>query len=174
MEKRLGKVNISAAGGTAGKGAKTCKLTIPSAWVVALGITEDDRGVELSFDGDRVIVSRPIDSVRFRDPEHAQTTFLYYDGETLCTRIYADFTNHTVLAENCTDRLIKTAFGKKALPTWEDLREFLEERCVPRQRAGLREYLETLGLEDYDPLAIIKKTQGRMAEDKQWIEVVES
>ena len=50
MEKRLAKVSISAAGGTAGKGAKTYKLTIPSTWIAAMGITKDDREVELSFE----------------------------------------------------------------------------------------------------------------------------
>ena len=50
---------------------------------------------------------------------------------------------------------------------------FLDERCIPRQRAGLREYLEAKGLDEYDPLAIIQKTKGRMAEDDQWMEVRE-
>ena len=50
---------------------------------------------------------------------------------------------------------------------------FLEERCVPRQRDGIQEYLEALGLDEYDPWEIVKHTQGRMAEDQQWIEVVE-
>ena len=173
MEKRLGKINISAAGGTAGKGAKTYKLTVPSAWITELGITADEREVELSFDGERIIISRPMDPARFRNPDHEQRTFLYYDGDMLCTRIYADFTDHTVCAENCTDNPVKTAFGKNALPTWDDFTAFLEERCVPRQRAGLREYLEALGLGEYDPLAIVRKTQGRMAEDDQWIEVID-
>ena len=53
------------------------------------------------------------------------------------------------------------------------MESFLEERCIPRQRAGLREYLETLGLSEYDPIAIIQKTKGRMAEDAQWLEVQE-
>ena len=73
--------------------------------------------------------------------------------------------------ENYTDMMVKTAFGTNAAPTWADLEAFLEERCIPRQRAGLREYLEALGLEEYDPLAIVQKTQGRMAEDDQWMEV---
>ena len=47
----------------------------------------------------------------------------------------------------------------------------LEERCVPRQRAGLREYLEVIGVGEYDPLEIIRKTAGRMAEDSQWLEL---
>lgn len=50
---------------------------------------------------------------------------------------------------------------------------FLEERCIPRQREGIREYLDALGLDEYDPWEIVKCTQGRMAEDQQWIEVTE-
>ena len=52
-----------------------------------------------------------------------------------------------------------------------DLADFLAERCIPRQRAGLREYLEALGLDEYDPFAIIEKTGGRMAEDQQWLTI---
>ena len=59
----------------------------------------------------------------------------------------------------------------RSVPTWDDFQNFLEERCIPRARAGLREYLEALGLDEYDPLEIIKKTSGRMAEDQQWIEI---
>ena len=40
-------------------------------------------------------------------------------------------------------------------------------------RAGLREYLETIGVDRYDPLEIIRKTQGRMAEDDLWLTVEE-
>ena len=63
--------------------------------------------------------------------------------------------------------------GKNRLPTWEDLQNFLEERCIPRQREGLRAYLDALGLDEYDPWEIVRRTQGRMAEDQQWIEVVQ-
>ncbi|MEG0756709.1 MAG: Hin recombinase, partial [Oscillospiraceae bacterium] len=66
---------------------------------------------------------------------------------------------------------VKTAFGNNPLPTWADFQAFLEERCVPRHRAGLREYLEAIGVDAYDPLTIVEKTAGRMAEDKQWLTV---
>ena len=62
-----------------------------------------------------------------------------------------------------------TAFGNNPEPTWEDYCAFLEDRCIPGSRAGLQEYLEEIGVEAYDPLAIIGKTGGRMAEDQQWI-----
>lgn len=175
MEKRRVRVIISAAGGTAGRGAKTCKLPLPSGWMAAMGITEDDREVELSFDGESITVSRPMSPEEFlrrgKELGHDMKTLLYWDRQKLCTKIAADFTDRTLRVENCTDNPVKTAFGKNALPLWEDLMLFLEERCIPRQRAGLREYLETLGLEEYDPMEIIRRTQGRMAEDEQWLEV---
>ena len=36
-------------------------------------------------------------------------------------------------------------------------------------KAGLKE----LGLETYEPLEIIRKTEGRMAEDDHWIKIME-
>lgn len=45
-------------------------------------------------------------------------------------------------------------------------------RCFPRSRANLKEILRDIGVDSYDPLQIIEKTDGRMAEDKQWIEII--
>ena len=104
---------------------------------------------------------------------HSLSVLKFWDAHTLCTTIAVDFTEQTLCVENHTKRLVKTAFGKNRLPTWEDLRDFLEERCIPRQREGLRAYLDALGLDEYDPWEIVRRTQGRMAEDQQWIEVVQ-
>lgn len=104
---------------------------------------------------------------------HDVRRFGYYDKDKLCTVIYADFTDKTLMAENITDNIVKTAFGNNMFPSWKDFEYFLEERCIPRARAGLREYLEAIGVEGYNPLEIIKKTKGRMAEDSQWLEMEE-
>lgn len=175
MEQRLAKVNISAAGGNAGAGAKTCKVTLPTTWLSALGICKDRREVILSFDGERIVIF-PVSSMEEYARKklaagHQVYSFRYYDDNQLCTLIYADFTDQTLQVENYTTDLVKTAFGKKALPTWEDLCVFLEERCIPRSRAGVREYLIDIGTNEYDPMEIIKKTQGHMAEDDQWLKV---
>lgn len=175
MERRLGNIIIHASGGTAGKGANTYKLTLPSAWVKEMGIDGSDREVELSFDGSSITIARRLSVDEFisakRELGHALTKLSYFDGEKLCTTIIADSTERVLYIENHTDRVIKTAFGNNLVPTWEDLQHFLEERCIPRARAGLREYLETIGVEEYDPIEIIKKTEGRMAEDDQWIRI---
>lgn len=173
MERRKAKVNISSAGGTAGRGAKTYKVTLPTTWVESLGITEERRELDLAFDGNRITLSQHLSGSEFAERRlaqgHAVRTFRLYDGDQLCSTIYADFTERSVMAENQAVPPIKTAFGNNPVPSWEDFQRFLKERCIPRQRAGLREYLEALGLEKYDPLAIIEKTGGRMAEDQQWL-----
>ena len=58
-------------------------------------------------------------------------------------------------------------------PDLERFAGVLESRCVPRQRDGLRYYLAEFGLEKYEPLEIIRKTEGRMAEDNCRLVIME-
>lgn len=175
MEHRIATVNICSAGGTAGKGSKTCKITLPTTWVEMLGITKEHREMALTFDGTKITLSQHLSGPDFVERQLAQShevrILRFYDRDDLCSTIYADFTAQTVIVENQAVPTIKTAFGNNLLPNWEDFQQFLQERCIPQQRAGLREYLETLGLDEYDPLAIIGKTSGRMAEDQQWLAI---
>ena len=177
MEKRTGRVIIQAPGGTAAKGSYTYKLSIPSAWIKEMGITGEEREVELSFDGTTIQVCKKLSFDEFidsnRDRNHTLYKFLFYDGQTLCSKIAADYTKKTLCIENRVDDFLRTAFGNNSTPTWGDFEQFLEERCIPRSRAGLREYLESIGVERYEPLEIIKITEGRMAEDDQWLKVEE-
>ncbi|MCD7717478.1 MAG: hypothetical protein LUI39_13725 [Lachnospiraceae bacterium] len=46
---------------------------------------------------------------------------------------------------------------------------FLEGRCMNRNRNCLGEYLDWLGLDEYDPYEIVKKTHGVMWEDFLWL-----
>ena len=175
MEHRSGKIIIGSAGGTAALGSKTYKVSIPSLWMKEMGIDENNRNVDIRFDGNTIYISRELSVEDFvlqkKELGHDVRIMNYYDDKELCTVIYADFSDKTVKAENHTSDIIKTAFGNNMLPTCEDFTAFLEERCIPRKRGGIREYLEAIGVAEYNPLEIIKKTNGRMAEDKQWIEI---
>lgn len=175
MERRIAKLIVGKAGGTAGKDSKTYKVSLPSKWVAELGLA--DSKMEIAFDGERIIISPHLSMDEFLESKktlgHKLMIFKFYDREVLCTKIVADFTDETLSVENATEHIVKTSFGKNEVPTWEDFRNFLEERCVPRSRSGIREYLETIGVEEYNPIEIIKKTSGRMAEDDQWIKLEE-
>lgn len=175
MEKRKAKVIVGAAGGTAHKGSKTYKVSLPSAWINELGLGEGKRDIELVFDGEK-IVFQPVKTIDdFRKEKfnlnHDVREIKFFDKNGLCTRICVDFTDKTLATENYTDNIVKTAFGNNDCPDWNDFLNFLEERCLPKTRAGIREYLEAIGVSEYDPMEIIKKTAGRMAEDDQWIEM---
>ena len=175
MEKRLCKVNISSAGGTASAGSKTYKITLPSKWLMKMGVSDIDRQLELSFDGERIVVSRYMTVDEFKEhvdaKGHSLMILRYYDADILCTTIYIDNDAKEIRISNHTKDVVKTAFGTNEYPTWNEYLEFIEERCIPRGRAGLREYLETIGVDEYDPLEIIKRTEGRMAEDQQWLKI---
>ena len=54
MEQRIGNIIIQAPGGTAGRSSHTFKIALPSVWMQEMGITEEDRQVELSFDGKEI------------------------------------------------------------------------------------------------------------------------
>ncbi len=101
----------------------------------------------------------------------------YYDGNNnqnrLNTVIHANYQTHVITIENYTDNLIFRAFGINEHPTWKDYEEFLESRCFPRDRANCKDILNALGLSNigYDPIEIIKKTNGRMADDTMYLEI---
>ena len=177
MERRTAKVNFSNAGGTAAKGSKTCKVTLPTSWVGKIGVTETNREVDIFFNNDEIIIKHKLEGTDFSEQKikknHDMKIYLYYDENILCTTIYVDFTDKTLVLENHVTNPVKTAFGNNTNPTWSEFMTFLEDRCVPRGRDGLREYLETLGLDEYSPLDLINITSGRIAGDNQWLTSVD-
>ena len=104
---------------------------------------------------------------------HGLLVLYFYNGIELTTKIAVDKTLKKIAILNQSSNPLFTAFGVNAHPSWNDFQYFLEDRCIPRDRDGLKYYLEELGLTSYEPLEIIRKTQGRMAEDHCWIKIVE-
>lgn len=107
---------------------------------------------------------------------HQVTDYLmrleYMCGNELCSSILVNFQKKEIAVVNHTNDIIHQAFGVKAKPDWEDFEYFLESRCFPRGRDYMKDILRDLELDFYDPLAIIEKTHGRMAEDKQWLRIM--
>ena len=175
METRNAKLIVNKSGGTASEKSKTYRVTIPNSWVEQLGISEDNREIELSFNGSEITVRRKQTMQEYKDT-HNRNKLLqlqFFHGDSLCTTILADETAEKVLIENHTSDPLYTAFGVNENPDWQDYQSFLEERCIPKSRAGLQKYLNAIGVDEYHPLEIIRKTKGRMAEDRSWLEVTE-
>ncbi|MBR4248663.1 MAG: helix-turn-helix domain-containing protein [Verrucomicrobia bacterium] len=86
-----------------------------------------------------------------------------------CTFIDLDFMERKLWIHNRTDDMLHRAFGANEQPSWQDYQEFLKERCFPATRGNAKSILKELGLLDYDPLQIVEKTQGRLADDDMWV-----
>ena len=74
-----------------------------------------------------------------------------------------------VVIQNKTDDILHRAFGVLEHPTWNDFENFLRDRCFPQTRGNCKELLQEMDLTDYDPLKIVEKTRGRLADDEMWL-----
>lgn len=93
----------------------------------------------------------------------------YMNSDKCCAEIFVDFQSEQINVINHTENLILRPFGIIKKPTWEDFMYFLEERCIPKERFMIKQVLKDLGLEQYDMLRILEKTEGRTGEDDMWM-----
>lgn len=177
MEIRKANVIVGNAGGNTGKSSNNYKISIPNQWIKELGISRENKEVILSFDGEKIVISK---KERFDDflkrkkvLKHSLKIFEFSESNVVTTKICADFTDETLCIENYTDNKIKTAFGVNENPQWDDFCEFLESRCIPKTSSGIKEYLSVLGLYEYDALEIVKVTNGKMSEDNMILKIKE-
>ena len=87
----------------------------------------------------------------------------------VCTLIDVDEMEKKIAIRNYISNPLYRAFGVNAEPTYEDYEEFLKSRCFPESRDKLKLELKRLDIPFFDPVMIIEKTQGRMADDDFWI-----
>lgn len=90
----------------------------------------------------------------------------YMYESTVCSIIDVDELNREVTVYNYMDNPLYRAFGVNTKPSYEDYEAFLESRCFPRTRDKMKLELKRLGIPFYDPIMIIEKTEGRMADDR--------
>lgn len=95
----------------------------------------------------------------------------YMYRQQLCTLIEVDEMNERIEIKNYVEGIMFRAFGTNDNPTYKDYLEFVESRCFPRTRDKMKLVLEDLGIPFYDPIMIIEKTMGKMAEDDFWIKL---
>ncbi len=120
----------------------------------------------------KMLEENPDTSEKFRIPsQEAPLRLLYYYRNMLCTLIDVNDRIQQVRIKNFTRWPQFRAFGINQEPTYEDYQEFLRSRCFPESRDKLKLELRKLGLPFYDPLLIIEKTEGRMAEDDFYVKI---
>ena len=132
-----------------------------------------DQGVGLQKIADEFGTSRQVVGRYLSEaPAKGSTMRLtYMFRQHPCTVIDVDFLEQKISIQNKTADPVHRAFGVIEDPTWNDFEGFLKDRCFPETRGNRKDLLCQLGLTDYDPLQIVEKTQGRMADDELWLKV---
>ena len=95
----------------------------------------------------------------------------YMHGQDVCTLIDVNEQERKVKIINYTDKIMFRAFGVVENPDYNQYQEFLASRCFPESRDKMKLILKDLELPFYDPIMIIEKTEGRMAEDAFWLRI---
>lgn len=91
-----------------------------------------------------------------------------YYKEDLISKIKVD--EETVTFENYSDMTVFLPFGVSNTATYKDLLEYYEDRCFPRERENCKQLLHHLGLAEYDPELICRKTHGLQFDDFVWLQ----
>ena len=58
MDNRTSKISLNKVGGNASKEALNYRINIPNTWAKELGITKENRDVNISFDGNKIIIEK--------------------------------------------------------------------------------------------------------------------
>ena len=58
MEERKLNISFNKSGGTAGKGGVTTRVTLPKTWIDKMEITQEEREVTVTFDGEKIIIKK--------------------------------------------------------------------------------------------------------------------
>ena len=74
----------------------------------------------------------------------------------------------SVTVKNHSNNIIFRPFTTER-PTYLEFLEFMEDRCVPKTRADISQLLASIGLTEYNPIEIVKRSHGVMFEDFIWI-----
>ena len=120
----------------------------------------------------KLFLENPQLAQRYVIPEKIYPLRLWYmNHQDVCTILDVDERERKIQIRNFTNNYIFRAFGRVEEPTFEQYEEFLESRCFPRTRDKMKIMLKELDLPFYDPMMIIERTQGRMAEDNFWIRI---
>lgn len=78
--------------------------------------------------------------------------------------------NGKVTFENFIDNPLWLPFGIKTEATMNDLEDFYEERCFPKERGNCKDILNALDVPCYEPELICRKTHGQQFDDFLWLQ----
>jgi hypothetical protein len=94
--------------------------------------------------------------------------FEYMHKDEVCAKVEVDVEAGLVICEEYTTVFHRQALGDNP-KTIDSVNDFFEGRCFSKDRPDKYLLLEMIGLPQYNPYDIVRKTRGGMTSDDMWI-----
>lgn len=120
------------------------------------------------YNTSRQVIGRYINKKKEKD---YVVKMFYMNKNKISTVIDVDFKNKKVKIQNRTNDNLARAFGVIENPTFLQFEEFIESRCVPKSRSNIKYLLRDMGIDSYDPMQIIKVTNGKLHGDPYYLKM---
>lgn len=96
--------------------------------------------------------------------------FEVLEHDRVIAKVKLDYINQTVdFWQDDKVEPVFLPFPGKAKVSVGDVLDYFESRCVPRTRHHIDKILQSLGVQEYVPTDIVKKTHGVLYDDYVWI-----
>lgn len=99
--------------------------------------------------------------------------FNWYCNGQLTAVVTADYTQKTVEVKNLVNDSYYLPFAPDIKPSFTQWQAVLTSHCPSKNNAFIDQFLESIGLDHYDVLEIIKKTNGKAYHSPCTIELME-
>jgi len=94
--------------------------------------------------------------------------FEILNGDTVISCVRYVYASKELIIENYGEHFMDKNI-LNGVSTIEELSDWFETRCFLRSRADVDFHLNALGLKEYSPYNIARKTNGALFEDNYWI-----
>lgn len=96
--------------------------------------------------------------------------FEVLEHDRVIAKVKLHYMNQTVeVWQDDTVEPVFLPFPGKSKVLVSDVLDYFESRCVPRTRHHIDKILQSMGLQEYVPTDIVKKTHGVLYDDYVWI-----
>ena len=99
--------------------------------------------------------------------------FNWYCNGQLTAVVTADYTHKTVEVKNLVNDSYYLPFAPDIKPSFTQWQAVLKSHCPSKNNAFINQFLESIGLDHYDVLEIIKKTNGKAYHSPCTVELAE-
>jgi len=93
--------------------------------------------------------------------------------DNVIAHVLYDYESRRLTVDNYGESYMDSTILGLAEPTMDSIYAWFEGRCFPRTRVDCDFLLKSIGLSEYAPYNIVRKTHGVLFDDRYWIRFID-